>query len=347
MDDKDADRYENDEDVDITTDEQFYLDNAINGLTITYDGSRLISFSAGIVVDPYLTVDEDMVGTITAFDVDEHALSLWVEEEGDKYLDINSTTDNTLTYDTNADGDDDDTLVLIEDDNGERVVIDLCDRDYDEIAGSWDYNNAVGMYERTCNCTANCLPDVCTVSEVVVLDEDVDTDLIAPEGGNTYTIDWATDNRIDGVDVCQPRDDVDVTVFLGTEEEETLAEYTITKDDVGTEKEAACCRFKVEDFAVTATAGGGTVSSSVVNPVGNLVVAESSADESKNLVLVGGPAVNAMTEAAGVTKDDIETATGKYVVKKMDNNLVVAGWTADDTVTAANELINWLKANAH
>ncbi len=343
MDDDDDEDMENDDEIEIGTEDLFYKENAINGLLMLYDGSKLITFADNLT-DLAITVNANMVGTLDDFDVDEHKLDLWVVEEGDKYTDINST--GTLAgADVNADGDDDDTLIYIQDDNGERVVIDLCDRDYDED-DTWDYNNAVGMYEQDCNCTVNCAIDTCVVDDVIVLEEDADTMLIAPDGGNTYSLDWGTDNRIDSVDICHPRDDVDATVFLGTEEEETLAEYTITKDDVGTEKEAACCRFKVEDFAVTGTAGG-SVSTVVVNPVGNLVVSESAADGTKNLVLVGGPAVNAMTEAAGVTSAEIDAATDKYVVKKVDNTLVVAGWEADDTVAGANALISWLKANAH
>jgi len=356
MDDDDEDDMENDDEIDIGTEDLFYNDDAIHDLLMLYDGSRLITF-ADDFTDLDITVNEDMVGILTGFDVDEHKLSLWIEEEGDKYTDINSTA--TLAgADINADGDDDDTLVILQDDNGEKVVIDLCDRDYDED-DTWDYDNAVGMYEQVYDCALATVSAVATdvtcglagrvlddAAEVIVLDEDVDTMLTAPDGGNTYNVDWGTDNRVDSVDICHPRDDVDATVFLGTEEEETLAEYTITKDDVGTEKEAACCRFKVEDFAVTGTAGG-TVSTVVVNPVGNLVVSESAADETKNLVLVGGPAVNAMTEAAGVTRDDISSAADRYVVKKVDNMVVVAGWDADDTVTGANALISWLQANAH
>ena len=343
MDDDDAEDMENDDEVEIGTEDLFVKNNAINGLTMLYDGSKSITF-ADDADDLVLTVNANMVGVLDAFDVDEHKLELWVVEEGDKYNDLNST-DYDEDFDQNGDGDDDDTLIYMEDDNDEGVVIDLCDRDYDED-DTWDYNNAVGMYEQDCTCNADCTIDACVVNDVIVLEEDIDTMLITPDGGNTYDLDWGTDNRIDSVNICHPRDDVDATVFLGTEEEETLAEYTITKDDVGTEKEAACCRFKVEDFAVTGTAGG-TVSTVVVNPVGNLVVSESAADETKNLVLVGGPAVNAMTEAAGVTADEIDAAVDKYVVKKVDNTLVVAGWEADDTVAGANALISWLKANAH
>ncbi len=344
MKDDDPDRMQNDNEIDITTEDLFYKENAINGLTMLYDGSKMITFADNLT-DLDITVNPRMVGTLNDFDVDEHKLSMWVVEEGDKYTDINSTEDNTDTMDLNADGDDDDTLIYVQDNNDERVVIDLSDRDYNENE-AWDYNNAVGMYKQNCTCNTDCSIDACAVDNVIVLDEDIDTTLITPAGGDTYTLDWGTDNRIDSVDICHPRDDVDATVFLGTDEEETLAEYTITKDDVGTEKEAACCRFKVEDFAVTGTAGG-TVSTVAVNPVGNLVVPESAADETKNLVLVGGPAVNAMTEAAGVTRDDISAATNKYIVKKIDNMVVVAGWEADDTVSGANALIDWLKTNAH
>jgi len=51
-----------------------------------------------------------------------------------------------------------------------------------------------------------------------------------------------------------------------------------------------------------------------------------------------------MTESI-VTADEISATADRYVVKKSGNMIVVAGWTADDTVAAGNALINWLKAN--
>ena len=76
----------------------------------------------------------------------------------------------------------------------------------------------------------------------------------------------------------------------------------------------------------------------------NLVAPEVSADASKNLIIVGGPAVNGMTT---VTAEQIAAASKKYIVKKDGRKLIVAGWTASDTVDAGNALIDWLKANVH
>jgi hypothetical protein len=73
-------------------------------------------------------------------------------------------------------------------------------------------------------------------------------------------------------------------------------------------------------------------------------VPEIAANTSKNLVVVGGPAVNGLS---GVTKDEIQAATGQYVVKKDGNKVYVAGWTAADTVDAGNALIAWLNENVH
>ena len=76
----------------------------------------------------------------------------------------------------------------------------------------------------------------------------------------------------------------------------------------------------------------------------NLVVPEISADTSNNLIVVGGPAVNGMTT---VTAEEIAAASQKYIVKKDGKKLIVAGWTAADTVDAGNALVDWLKANVH
>ncbi len=82
-----------------------------------------------------------------------------------------------------------------------------------------------------------------------------------------------------------------------------------------------------------------------VNPiVGNLVVPEVAADTSKNLIVVGGPAVNGLTT---VTAAEIQAASQNYIVKKDGKKLIVAGWTAADTVDAGNALVAWLKDNVH
>jgi hypothetical protein len=56
-------------------------------------------------------------------------------------------------------------------------------------------------------------------------------------------------------------------------------------------------------------------------------------------ILVGGPAVNTMTEAA-LQDTTVDLKTDGRVVKVIgDSKIVVAGWTAADTMAAADDFI--------
>lgn len=336
----DSDDYENDDEIELDPYDLFVKDAAMTiagGGTIDMlfdDGGNTIAFSTDIDTDLLLTVNADMVGEFDDFDVDDYPLEMSVVTEAGLTADPNGETSEV---DLNGDGDDDDILVIFETDDGD-VVVDMSDRNYDENV-KYDFDTGVALWS----------PDFASGAIVKDLDEDVDTLLITPDGGDEFTIDWGADNRVDAIEFCHPVDEVDSTYFIGTVEEETISESTITKADEGTEVSAGCCTFTVSKFDVTVSEGDGEeTTTSVVNPiVGNIVVPEVAADTSRNLILVGGPAVNAMTEAAGVTKEDISAASDKYIVKKIGNKVVVAGWTADDTVAAGNALINWLKVNVH
>jgi hypothetical protein len=132
-------------------------------------------------------------------------------------------------------------------------------------------------------------------------------------------------------------------LFIGTSEQATTIDTTITKADEGSEKTVGCCTYLVKEFGVSTT--GASATTVAVNPiVGSLVVPEIAANAQKNLIVVGGPAVNGLSS---LNKDEIQAATGQYVVKKDGNKVYVAGWTAADTVDAGNALIAWLQENAH
>ena len=170
--------------------------------------------------------------------------------------------------------------------------------------------------------------------------------MIAPFSGDEYTIDWGVDNKIDSVTLCHPQKDVDATYFLGIGEETTFVEDTITKDDEGKEITAGCCTFKVKEFSVTvAGAEEQEYTTATVNKIiGHLVVPEVGADTTKNLIIVGGPAVNGMCT---VTKDEIAAEPDKFIVKKDGNLLIVAGWEYEETLAAGDALIDWLNENIH
>jgi hypothetical protein len=297
--------------------------------------------------DAILTIEPDMVGTFSDFDEDNN-FEMELMRECDFAGDVNASANNTVcdynndTADTAFEGaNDDDLLVLFtSDDEAQEVgVIDLTDRGYNE-QNTYKYLNSIKLYNAFVdNATLN------TAAEIIAVDEDLDTMLIAPFSGDTYTIDWGPDNRIDSVSLCHPTKDVDSTVFLGVGEQTTVVTDTVTKDDEGKTITAGCCSFKVKEFSVDVAAGNQTYTTSTVNKViGRMVVPEVGADTTKNLIIVGGPVVNGMCT---VTKEEIEAAADKFIVKKDGNLLIVAGYDYQETLAAGDALVEWLQQNIH
>jgi hypothetical protein len=266
-------------------------------------------------------------------------------EMDDNKMRVSVVNENT-TYDLNRDrrGNQDDRLIQLRNNEDEYVVIDFYDRAFNDSADTY-YSEGVWASGNALSSSAQWTSPVNSASTDYARkwDNEQDTVVITPQGGTVVTIDYGGARDVDSVTVCQPQDIVYATVFIGTSEQATTIDTTITKDDEGTEKTVGCCTYLVKEFGVTTS--GVTAESVMVNPiVGNLVVPEIAADTTKNLVIVGGPAVNGL---AGVTKEEISAATGQYVVKKDGNKVYVAGWTAADTVDAGNALIAWLQNNAH
>jgi len=292
-------------------------------------------YAGGVIADPYLEVNPNQVGTFSDFKVNGYELDMRIVQEAGLLTDVNSTAYNAA-QDLNKDNNDDDTLVVFNVEDG-QVVVDMTDRAYNADIDS-DYKTSTALWN----------PALVGGAKVdkANLKDNKDTMLITPEGGDTFTLDWGSDNRLDSVDLCHPQEKVDSTYFIGKDEESTTTESTITKADEGKDVSAGCCTFTVSKFDVNVgNATGTATTTAVVNPiVGNMVVTETGADTSKNLVIIGGPVVNGMSTVA---KDDIGAAADKYIVKKDGNMVMVAGWEADDTVAAGNVLINWLKANVH
>jgi len=349
----DSSDYDKDKKLSLSAEKLFIKKNAVNlgggkYLDLVFnDGDNTILFTTnanynpatGTFADPYIYINADMIGAFDDFQIDGYDMDFNVVNERDLTADPNFVAYNAAN-DINGDGDDDDTLFVFSVADG-KVVIDISDRMYNKDDDT-DYRT--GIYLNT-NTDGSMTRD----ADELWINEDQDTMLIVPEGGDTFTLDWGTDNRLDSVEVAHPQEKVDATYFIGTVEEQTTAESVITKADEGKEVTAGCCTFTVSKFDVNVgnTTDTGTATTAVVNPVvGNMVVPEVAADTTKSLILVGGPAVNAMTESI-VTADEISATADRYVVKKSGNMIVVAGWTADDTVAAGNALINWLKANVH
>ena len=326
-----------------------------------------------LLVDPDVVSPDGKADALDDFENDGSELDLWVERE----LDLNNyaldscigTIANSNGTDKNNDKDPDDLLIYVSNEDGETVLIDMSDRDQGDTRDiDDDYEHSIGVYTTVCEpsnlCTFNATGDNtwnctnvtfsgCTLvkganytsTKIMVMNDEEDSVLIVPEGGDTYTIDWGTDRKITSIEVCHPQRAVDATYFIGTEEKETVTYDEITDADVGKTITAGCCEFKVSNFTMEAGEGGEVTYTKVtVNPVGNLVVSEIGADETKNLIIVGGPAVNGMCT---VTKEELETAPDKFIVRRDGNKIMVAGYLASDTKEAGDALIQWLKENIH
>ena len=308
---------------------------SVSGSTVPvlYDAGDLYfvkSTNASLLDDSMIGVWATQVGTVSDFELNGNDLSITVVNE-------DGTTDQNDQGLTASKIDTDDTLLLITNKAGEDVVVDMYDRNYNDTTDTY--------YDESVAADATTLPwNSTTGAPIIRLDRDYDNMLILPQGGTTINVDWGADYRVDSVEILHPQESVYATYFIGTSEEATVLESVITESDVGTTKTAGCCTFTVEEFGVSGAAAASVTEVSMNNVPSNLVVPEISADTSKNLVIVGGPAVNGMSS---VTAQQIASASQKYIVKKDGRKLIVAGWTAADTVDAGNALVDWLKANIH
>jgi S-layer protein (TIGR01564 family) len=270
--------------------------------------------------------------TLEKFEMDDNRLYVKVVDESS---DLNDDRNSDTT----------DRLIVLKNQESEYVVVDFYDRDFNDSADTYFSENVlVAGNDPGSAALTNPADGPANASDwSYKFQDEEDTVAITPQGGTVVTIDYGSSREIESVTVCQPQDIVYATLFIGTAEQATTIDVTITKDDEGTEKTVGCCSYLVKEFGVTTS--GVSAESVVVNPiVGNLVVPEIAADTTKNLIVVGGPSVNGL---CGLAKDEIQAASGQYVVKKDGNKVYVAGWTAADTVDAGNALIAWLQDNVH
>jgi hypothetical protein len=301
--------------------------------TLNYTNAVGQLANATIGIDQYIFSGSAGTSALEKFELGDNKLYMTVVNENGTY-DLNKDRRSNLN----------DRLIQFRNVEDEYTVVDFYDRNFNDSSDTY-YSEGVFTSGNALNtATAWTAPVTAPATDYAKKwDNEQDTVAITPQGGTTATIDYGGAREIQAVTVCQPQDVVYATVFIGTNEQSTTIDTTITKADEGTEKTVGCCTYLVKEFGVATS--GGSASSVMVNPiVGNLVVPEIAADSTKNLVVVGGPAVNGLS---GLTKDEIQAATGQYVVKKDGNKIYVAGWTAADTVDAGNALISWLQANVH
>jgi hypothetical protein len=173
----------------------------------------------------------------------------------------------------------------------------------------------------------------------------------------------AEETVISKVTVTLPENEVRPTLFFGTSTTLNESSITITDADQGTEVNIGGVPVMVDDFGVTGSVtGGGVVGGnatilqcpsqtascsvdyetvSVKSLAGySLVVLDKNADQSKNLVLIGGPSVNILTKDLTT----VDALKGGAQIALSSKKLLVAGYEADDTTSAAQTLIAWLEA---
>ena len=75
----------------------------------------------------------------------------------------------------------------------------------------------------------------------------------------------------------------------------------------------------------------------------DLVIMDNAATNVETVIAVGGPMVNTITEALLAGESPLGSAGDVYVAEVGAGKIVVAGYTADDTMTAARNFIATLK----
>jgi hypothetical protein len=329
-----SDEYKIEPDNDID-DSDVYFSPSILGIPMLYsDGDLFLDINVNLSGNgsnsQRFGVSPNQIGVFDNFEDDGNRLFLSAIAE---HVDLTPAADTHGQTDTN------DVLIKIQNEDNEYAYLDLYDLDFNPDSDTY-FDNALIAATRDIATGYDVLP---AANTVYWLDDDKDNELILPRGGDRFTVDWGSDYEIEALAICHPMDEVDATIFIGTTEEEAIIESIISSEDVGTEVTAGCCSFTVMEFGIQGNESV-SVTQTVVNSVGNLVITEANVDLSKNLIIVGGPAVNGLSTA---TVDEIRVASGQYVVRKDSKRLIVAGLGAGDTLNAGNSLIKWLKDTVH
>lgn len=230
----------------------------------------------------------------------------------------------------------------------------------DEEAGI-DYNVAVnttngqlirvGTGSNLSNYTAEVVYDKNQVNKVAYSLSTQQTGLYASTGYSEFGSKAALDSTSTQVTFTIPENVAKAEIKIsgsGTVETTTGGEeITVKKGEVGTTTSGT--KITVNDITgvtVSGGEGGETETETVYERAslnGKAKVVLDNTDPGA-AILVGGQKVNKLTRALGAAISDQLDMPGKYVVEKVGDKIVVAGYTKDDTGTAANALIAWLEA---
>lgn len=156
-----------------------------------------------------------------------------------------------------------------------------------------------------------------------------------------------SDNEVFTISV--PEEQRLVQAYLGSDATSTSAVggQSFTGLGSGDSETVGGVQLTIDSASCGATTGGEVQGVSIVKVPKNLV--KTDASRGGRSIIVGGWVVNAAAQnlevSGGQTLQDLVTASGEYVAAVLNSgDIVVAGWTAADTGSAATELINALEA---
>jgi hypothetical protein len=340
---------------------EFIVDSQLMDTNVTVEYEN-ISVSAGI--DGYLdntTGEENEAQVYLNAETDTSAtfnltgyVSTSTEFDNDVYIEAGpSGYDDFITIDGNQDsGAEDDVIIQIDDTEGETEAEVLVTEGYPTL----------------CTLSGDCAEYSTGEKDGILLSMsggivEIDGDEDAEEPNDAWPDGTDEDETIESVTLTIPENEMRPTVFLGYANDENSSEITITDANVGTEVTIGGIPVMVDEFGVTGSVAPGTVvggepvtvecdpvevtcdpvtvETMMPNDIGYKLVVVEGSESKSNLVLIGGPSVNSMTKDL-TTVDELCSAA---VVKMVGNKLLVAGCEAADTAAAANDLVNWLKAN--
>ncbi len=165
-------------------------------------------------------VSPTQLGTFADFE-GTRALTMWAIAE-DGMTNINSVAEPM--------GEGNDILLVLQNADAEVFIVDFYDRDFDRYYDVEHYTNVIAADTYPSNSS-----DYLTSSEVgAYLNDDRDTQLWLPEGGDHLTARYGVDEEIMSVNLCHPRQDVDVAIYLGARYPDNETTFTFTHDTLHT-----------------------------------------------------------------------------------------------------------------
>ena len=191
------------------------------------------------------------------------------------------------------------------------------------------------------------------LSSVVFHDIETNTAVAGtPTGDLTWTIDWDKDDDVVTADLAIASSNI------GTRDYDFMTDYGLMVFDpkAGLEDDYGYVKFSMPSQGITfdlavsasaATTAGGSTTSKVYVPLGDITLLDTEAEVGMaNLIVVGGPCANSIAYALmGNDVCNEGFSAGKGLIKLWDTEgyvaMMVAGYEAADTLVAVDKVVNY------